>query len=104
MDLHKIDELIAEKVFGLMIKDTSLPKYSSDISAAFLVVEQLQLPFRIENNEDSSYSQDLLSGNWHCDIWPLDGDVACVSAKAAPLAICLAALKALGVECVTPQP
>lgn len=125
MNLSKIDAFIAEKVMGhkVMIQtepyETSslnlhpgelyigegerIPHYSSDIRAAWEVVEKIRsmkrfgsgLPFKIQqqdNLENGLWCVETseLSADYHKRVW--------VKADTAPLAICLAALKAVGVD------
>ena len=66
-----------------------LPRYSTDISAAWQVVEKLASPFQLEKDPDGEISCRIrLKTEW--------GPLA--HADNPALAICLAALKALGVE------
>lgn len=60
------------------------PSYSTDIDAAWEVVEKLAGTFRLEYEKYSDWDCELGLGSAH--------------AKTAPLAICLAALKAVGCE------
>lgn len=97
MNLRKIDALVAEHVMGHAY-DALEPKhcYATQISAAWQVVEKLQNsteapPFRLTQ---------LYDGIWHCHF---DGKGTEVYggqgyAATAPLAICLAALEARGIE------
>lgn len=127
MNLRDIDRLVAEHVMGLHIEDGMLterwiadadyvaqfsemdpqapklgqqiilrnivPFYSADISAAWQVVEKLK---RLNADEDIHIEH--LYGEWavstcHTDDWEFN-----TSAATAPLAICLAALAAYGIE------
>lgn len=101
-----LDALVAEKVMGwkstgmleLSVTDEEpwldenqcekwcTPKYSTDIAAAWKVVEKFSSRF--------SMSRDALG--WHANMTPFVGG-DCI-ADTAPHAICLAALKAVGVE------
>ena len=64
-----------------------LPEYSTDIAAAWEVVEKLQKlnPLHIRSD---------ITGRWFVSCGPFNA-----SASTAAHAICLAALKAVGVEC-----
>ncbi len=113
---REIDALIAEHVMGFIaIKDPlwvqvydavdgwveatpdgerrrSMPLYSTDIAAAWEVVEKLQpLFFRVEQR---GTKQEY----WFSDIWVGPGQKGHWEADTAPMAICLAALKAKNVE------
>ncbi len=104
----ELDALIAEKVMGLAVekfminppkptgwvklkldtnsKSFELPKYSTDISAAWEVVEKF-VPLSLDHTD----------GNWRCGI-AKEGEVYHAGAESAPHAICIAALKAVGYE------
>lgn len=72
---------------------TEIPHYSTDIAAAWEVVEKLGHKFQMFLNTRGKWTEaDFVH-------WPdnLKGYVA-ASADTAPLAICLAALKACGVD------
>ena len=118
---RELDALVAEKVMGLNFPDNYLeaekrwvnldptpadciimmnviPHYSTQIADAWRVVEKLLPHFRLEY-----YDAEAVEGHtdytdttgWHCDFW-LDSGHGCAEAGAtAPLAICLAALKAV---------
>ncbi len=105
---RELDALVAHKVFQHAILwredlcDDPLyavgsafvvvPPFSTDIAAAWQVVEKFLPHFRLECHEDSDYTD---ADGWHCDIWT-DRGVACAQgADTAPHAICLAALKAV---------
>jgi hypothetical protein len=103
---EKIDHLIAEKVMGYEWRQkpgtiglfwdrdrnsavVELPKYSTKISAAWQVIDKL-----IESGAEVNVG---FSDKWDCDI---DYPIGCNWRKVgdtAPLAICLAALEAVGV-------
>lgn len=104
---RELDALIAEKVMGTFIPAGSNPSlrddawlnergylvwepppYSTDIAAAWLVVEKLKQSYDIV---------DILFANHYvsCKVWK-DFMIAEEDAETAPLAICLAALKAVG--------
>lgn len=111
---RELDALIAEKVMGRQVVETDdcngqdnlwlnqfseygdqlgLPNYSTDIAAAWTVVEKFKAVARIEKQ--------FLGGNaeWFCEL-SIDigeGSGSAIS-PSAPHAICLAALKAVGVE------
>lgn len=105
---RELDALVAEKVmgwkdirfgdetsvsgsvgFGLPVSGhprRAFPPYSTDIAAAWAVVEELELPFEIHSDDwhsrwDARFNLDR--GEW-------------CQASTAPHAICLAALKAMG--------
>jgi Phage ABA sandwich domain len=102
MNLREIDRLVAEKVMGLKIDDYyfvldekglregELLNYSTNIEDAWQVVEKLDV-------EEFSISK--FGKEYH--VWvetELGGEGFLIKSKTAPLAICLAALKAVGVE------
>lgn len=108
---RELDALVAEKVMGLTSSEveihrqfwldgcfSNLPHYSTDIAAAWEVVEKLtskkQPHFQLSLCD--SYTE---NPKW-CAEFDLDRPFKRVIAKAetAPHAICLAALKAVGVE------
>jgi hypothetical protein len=92
----ELDALVAEKVMGLpeeiwQDRDqmTSFP-YSTDIAAAWAVVEKV-----------GNFTIWQYEGEWQCF---LGGGIKNKSyAATAPLAICLAALKATGVDVEQPD-
>lgn len=113
---REMDCLIAEVVFGWG-KDTpenvsrnhgyynckKLLRYSTDIAAVWEVVEKMPSPFGIMKGYKETYGVGKLGWvvNWcreqYCDGWDCEhGNEAW--AETAPLAICRAALKALGVS------
>ena len=65
------------------------PAYSTDIAAAWLVVEKCEY-FNIER-------ENKFVGTWQCDV-VIDVRGGSASADTAPLAICRAALKAVEAE------
>ncbi len=80
-----LDALVAEKVMGETCLFTA-PAYSTDIAAAWQVVDKLHaLSFYLE----------VGSAGWMARFANISATEA--SAATAPLAICLAALKAVGV-------
>lgn len=96
---RELDLLVAEKVMGYQLFDSELaneglsnslhvadiPKYSTDIAAALGVVEKMK---------DAGFSCGVFREKWVC----LIGNVSGPDCNTAPHAICLAALKAVGVE------
>lgn len=120
MDLRKIDAMITEKVMGLgVLQETvdefsvynligefadarPLPRYSSDIAAAWEVVEKLRsAPDFVFTLVDSSHTVGH-STEWYCMVGytraGFDFSKAGAGANTAPLAICLAALEAGGID------
>lgn len=107
---RELDALVAEKVMGWKreltpsgclwfsfsghplanaIKGPDCPPYSIDIAAAWEMIPhlpQLQLWYNGPNAAEK----------WHCVVYPKDGRSKGAVADTAPLAICLAALKAVG--------
>lgn len=67
----------------------SLPRYSTDIAAAFEIVPRVP---------DSFFALDCELGKWACAFHPrrVPGLEGFIETESAPLAICLAALKAVG--------
>lgn len=102
---RELDALVAEKVMGLMMIDgkekypcdssskgyilTDPEPYSTDIAAAWLVVEKLRDTLHVNWDICSD------STSWWAKIGNLE---TLKAADSAPLAICLAALKAVGME------
>lgn len=116
MNLRKIDRLVAEKVLKQETRIKwvvtqkkyeykfynvngdeiwlPLPKYSTDIKDAWQVVEKLKdkgFLFALKNTVGGNYSFSLTDWGGMCDTFSADSDTV-------PLAICLVALKAVGVE------
>lgn len=112
----ELDALIAENVMGLPVLDynnygtitvsyendenrqavwVDLPKYSTDITAAWEVAEKLaEKGFYYEIQQ--AWSQENTK---RCRVYLNDGEARYIAiGDTAPHAICLAALKALGVE------
>lgn len=89
MNLREIDALVAEHVMGLkeVRGYTSIPCYSTDISAAWDVVEKLGCYVEYWPGYGASMKS---SGR--------DSPDFLGKAKTAPLAICLAALKLKGID------
>jgi hypothetical protein len=71
-----------------------LPEYSTNIAAAWEVVEKFEPFIRLECYEDSDVDPNPKAEGWHVDIWH-DKGLACVRGETAPLAVCRAALKAV---------
>jgi len=97
MDERELDYSVYTKVMGLVDWETdktywekdAIPHYSTDIAAAWLVVEKMNNPrVAIESSENEKY------GKW----FVMFGDDLENGAFAdtAPLAICLAALRTVG--------
>lgn len=99
---QELDALIAEKVMGLKVNYEFytcsdlcdnydemgyIPAYSTDIASAWEVVEKLLKLHSVE------FSYVHFNSEWNVDI----DDKIYVAADTAPHAICLAALKAVGV-------
>jgi Phage ABA sandwich domain len=119
MNLREIDLLVAEKVMGWEeVKENDfikrpdvdfigkapdrfcedawsiLPNYSTDISDVWEVVENFKdkgFLFTLKNTVGGEYTFSLTDWNGMCSTYT-------ASSVTAPLAICLAALKAVGVE------
>lgn len=103
---RELDTLIAEKIFGWHLDEhnmwaipgntfliyascTNIPSYSTDISAAWEVVEKFKAVTRLEKrfNDDTT--------KWFCELSLGIGEGCCTAyAETAPHAICLAALEA----------
>jgi hypothetical protein len=107
---RELDALIAEKVMGYVpprpgtvgydMKDlprNRVPHYSTDIAAAWQVVEKLNL---LSKMKDGCLYFDPSLNKWVISEWSGGREFAegSVEADTAPHAICLAALKAIGVE------
>lgn len=109
---RELDALVAEKVMGFGFKtyapvvscsdcaidsvNCEVPPYSTAIAAAWLVVENLREQYVVELSIGEDVQVDIRS----------KGDGAYIggaSAARAPLAICLAALKAVGYAVDTSQ-
>lgn len=119
-DLRAIDALVAEHIMGLEVLDATactrdgddpwllkppafgkLPHYSSDIAAAWQVVEKLNLQGDIDyinvgiGPKLNKYETEIA----HLpNEYSMAGRSILVEADTAPLATCLAALKAKGIE------
>jgi len=127
---RKLDALVAERVMGFVYKlgqpigssgpkchgwgllecpwiDPKLPRYSTDIAAAWMVVEKL-VSSGAEGWESQQFSLTLEAGaecgDWYWDCWISKGpkrEAAWGMSSFVPMAICLAALKAVGVDRAT---
>lgn len=113
MDLRKIDSLIAEKVMGWGLKELNvcsawidnqngwclkqLWNPSRDMRDAWKVVKKLNEIFTVD-------VQDTLNDGASCCLYEFQEETeslipySATEAETAPLAICLAALKSVGVE------
>lgn len=112
MDLRKLDTLVAEKVMGWnQLEHMGLkriiwkpgysddvawfndpPRYSTDIAAAWEVFEASEKEWRMDIiSRDSDNRDGWIVGSY-------DPDRVISKGRTAPLAICLAALKAKGVD------
>jgi len=82
--VEEVDRTTNEVTIGTKF---DYPSYSTDIAAAWEVVEKLDVfEFRVEKVE---------SGVWRAMIWCSDGNILEEIASSTPLAICLAAKKAI---------
>ena len=122
MDNREIDKLVAEKVFGRHVHDytqvsamkwrcqtcnrldytgqTTVPHaYSTDIAAAWQVVAKMRL-FVGPTDAWPRHQMEMDKANWVAwATYPnIDEAMFAVFADTAPMAICLAALKAVGVD------
>ena len=88
MGLEEVEKIggywVDEIVNGVTIR-TALPRYSTDIAAAWSVVEKLGMTYRIEDGTVSFWDEDLQETHEAYEDTPA-------------MAICLAALAAQGVE------
>jgi hypothetical protein len=102
---RELDALVAEKVMGLQPLRREvppdpgafldLPHYSTDIAAAWEVVEKLTG----RRDKDIGFALTVNPGTIGTSFSALDGTEHWhVNASTAPLAICLAALKVVGVD------
>lgn len=97
---RELDALVAEKVMGVTFKKEWLhisdtcPRYSTSIEAAWQVVKKMKEQYAIEIH--------IRGGAYGCNVEAGDEVtsyfVATSEADTAPLAICLASLKAVGYE------
>lgn len=100
---YKLNQLVAERILGLVIRDgnivrnrtrSGIPPYSQDIKYAWLVVEELENKFSsveiyIKNGMTNVIVTEHFSNGFLKDRYQ-------GYEKHAPLAICKAALKAVG--------
>jgi hypothetical protein len=107
---RELDALVAEKVMGETVfpdygefNARGVKPYSTDIAAAWQVVEKLGLFSRGFKWREIETLGALLQHNPRTDRWAVivryydgDADVAADNCDTAPHAICLAALKAIG--------
>lgn len=120
--IRKLDALVAERIFAWSIersqddqqtptdrgwpgnihpaiKAQEIPQYSTDIAAAWEVVEKLRLKFRIPSIEISQLGG---SDKWFFRMnWPQGVDrigTVALQAMTVQMVICLAALKVYGVS------
>lgn len=116
MDLRKLDALVAENIFGIPTNSQNeviqpglgcgTPhKYSTSIEAAWQVVEKIRtLPHWNGGNLIVNIRQqdNLENGKWFVEVTPTFRPTSTRQptgiSESAPHAICLAALKAVGVE------
>jgi hypothetical protein len=121
---RELDQLIAEKVMGLrvfsqgkshdgpvyspdrMFGEEPIPQYSTDIKAAWEVVEEVTKKLNWNCGDREKYlpvihrSRITIESNWRCG-WTdsyLDCSEFEAESESVPHAICLAALKAVGDE------
>ncbi len=108
-----LDPLVAEQVMGwrkpsrpyqpwdkrpdvpgvMLCRQHELPRFSSDIAAAWQVVEKLRERFAVEIHVDNSVARVRIFAGDRYDLLPgAVRDLAQVEARTAPMAICLAAL------------
>ena len=92
------DEKFARKRGGTRILELLCPAFSTDISAAWEVVEKLRTDhiFSLEGEEHEKHRRNLWTARFLYEA--TDGGEYGAFAASAPHAICLAALKAVGVE------
>lgn len=75
-----------------------IPPYSSDIEAAWPLVEKFRMDVQSPGAPQNGGEYLNETGEWEVEFFRDDGKTDFVNAPTAPLAICLAALKAKGVE------
>jgi hypothetical protein len=86
----ELDLLVAEKVMGFVgdyhpdVVPVYPPQYSTDIAAAWQIVEKINMYFKLEKGSNL-YQAEFGKCDW-------------VASTSAPYAICVAALQAKGVE------
>ncbi|UAT31940.1 hypothetical protein K7T73_06890 [Bacillus badius] len=107
MNNREIDRLVAEKVLGLTVKNenivrggrrSGIPSYSQKIEYAWLVVESLRERkiFTIYDAWDEKDEKIFCANFQYNDTYHVVDYSA--YADTAPMAICLAALKVVGIE------
>ncbi len=100
---REMDALIFERVmelaFGSTGKNTTAPHYSTDIAAAWEVVEKFAHNHRNNLAVEMGFSHFGLvaypGGEWFCSLGLNDGVTHSAKAETAPLAICRASLIAV---------
>lgn len=111
MKNRELDRLIAEHIFGLEISTSefmcrngivwvNIPHYSTDISDAWKVVEELQFP-KVPFQISKAYKEyDFETYEWKTPGWEVVFDPygERVWVDTPQLAICLCALKSAGVD------
>lgn len=98
----ELDRLVAEKVMGISWDAYIIPPFSTDIRAAWLVVERLRAHLEYKSFEisDSIYSrlrsysaESDTHGPWSAGVC-LGHELQCARGDTAALVICLASLRA----------
>ena len=125
MNLRKIDRLVAEKVMGWRLKsfpgegggfsawlndDEKIIKYENNCTLhaqpydfwkpSTNIADAWQVVKKFYEKGDKVIVTNTLGGNWCCYIHAGLGQFSAI-AETAPLAICLAAMKACGIEVKT---
>ena len=114
---RELDVLVAEKVMGLLVVkhpaaaptsvdfgigidgfDGVLPYYSTKIAAAWLVVEKMRTNIPHDSWGGFTVPHPRIEVSPKKDYWAVYMGIWYKTAKTAPLAICLAALRSKGVE------
>lgn len=107
---RELDALVAEKVMGMSTERRlrDIPEYSTDVAAAWQVVEKLKWAEPELSWSDEQHAWCLYLNKKPLDIWQPEWSGGCLylkktlviwpTAPTAPHAICLAALRAVGVE------
>lgn len=107
MKPYEIDKLVAEKVMGYEIrygnivrdgKRSGIPPYSQKIEFAWRVVEKLFKDGMIVDVLSDIQSQNEYKIGYIVKILDSSSNTIARKNESAPLAICLAALKSVGVE------
>lgn len=98
MNLREIDRLVAKKVMGWNLSNLTTPYFSSNIADAWRVVERLRERkiFFLQDAWDENDNKIFYANFQYMDGYTFINYDA--YAKTPQLAICLAALKAVGVE------